>query len=194
MFGRLSEMMMGKIPVVRYYIYRIALFPVVYFFLSLFYLALSCAWEIRFNKAYGGWGYVIYWMLSWVAMLAFGLAVENVNNVLGMPLLPVFFVFWVITNVTAGFFPIEALSNFYRWGLAWPLRHVLIGAKAILFGTKDLLGLNFGVLLAWVGVSLALQPLTIWVQMRRQRNLVEANKREVLERAYGKENMLINKE
>lgn len=176
---------MGKIPTLRYYIYRMLVFPAFYFYLSLLYLALSCAWEIRFDKFYGASGYVIYWMLSWAAMLAFGLAVENVNNILGMPLTPLFFVFWVITNVTAGFFPIESLSNFYLWGLAWPLRHVLIGSKAIVFGTKNLLGLNFGVLISWIGVSVALQPLTIWVQMRRRKQAIEANKKQVLERVYG---------
>ena len=63
----------------------------------------------------------------------------------------------------------------------------MIGAKAILFGTKNLLGLNFGVLIAWVAVSLALQPFTIWVQLRKKKQQVQAKRREVLERAYGKE-------
>jgi len=57
---------------------------------------------------------------------------------------PVFFVFWVISNVATGFYPIELLSNFYKWGLALRLRHDLIGAKAILFGTNNLLGLTSG--------------------------------------------------
>ena len=184
MLNVLHEMMMGKVPIIRYYIYRMLIFPVVYFFLSLLYLALSCAWKIIFSKFYGASGYVIYWMLSWASMTAFGLAVENVNNLVGMPATAVFFVFWVISNVTAGFFPIEALSNFYKWGLAWPLRHSLIDAKAILFGTKNQIGLNFGVLLSWIGVSLALQPFTIWVQMRR-RQAAEASKRQILERVYG---------
>jgi hypothetical protein len=187
MFNNLNEVIMGKISTPRYYIYRLLILPVVYLPLSALYLALSCAWEIRFDKFYGASGYVIYWMLSYVAMLAFGLAVENVNNVLGPPFTPVFFVFWVITNVATGFYPIELLSNFYLWGLAWPLRHDLIGAKAVLYGTKNLLGLNFGVLIAWVAVSIALQPLTIWVQLRRNKGQVEAHRKEILERVYGKE-------
>ncbi|KAE8451340.1 hypothetical protein EG329_003969 [Mollisiaceae sp. DMI_Dod_QoI] len=187
MFNALNESMMGKISTGRYFIYRLLLLPTIYFFLSLLYLALSCIWMIRFDKFYGASGYVIYWMLSWVSMMAFGLAVENVNNVLGPPFTPVFFVFWVITNVATGFYPIELLSNFYMWGLAWPLRHNLIGSKAILFGTKNLLGLNFGVLVAWVVVSVALQPLTIWVQLRKKRGEIEAHRREVLERVWGKE-------
>jgi len=66
------------------------------------------------------------------------------------------------------------------------LRHNLIASKAILFGTKNLLGFNFGVILAWVGVGLALQPFIIWLQMRRLKGNVEKN-RSVLERVYGKE-------
>jgi hypothetical protein len=187
MFNALNEAMMGKIPTLRYYTYRLLILPVLYFFLSLLYMVLSVMWQIKFGKFYGSSGYVMYWMLSWIAMMAFGLAVENVNNVLGPPFTPVFFVFWVITNVATGFYPVEALSNFYLWGLAWPLRHVLIGAKSLLFGTKNLLGLNFGVLLAWVGVSLALQPFTIWVQLRRKKSQTEAQKRDLLERAHGED-------
>ncbi|KAH7391189.1 hypothetical protein BKA64DRAFT_579137 [Cadophora sp. MPI-SDFR-AT-0126] len=186
MFDALSENIMGKVPIVRYYIYRMTVLPALYFFLSLLYLALSCAWKIDFQKFYGGSGYVLYWMLSWCAMMAFGLVVENVHNLLGQPFTPVFFVFWVISNVATGFYPVELLSNFYKWGLAWPLRHDLIGAKAILFGTKNLLGLNFGVLLVWVTASLVLQPFTIWVQLRKMKKRAETNKREVLERVYKK--------
>lgn len=187
MFNTLNESIMGKISTIRYYIYRMLLFPVLYFFLSLLYLALSCLWQIRFGKFFGASGYIIYWMLTWAAMMSFGLVIDNINNVFGQPWTPVFFVFWVITNVATGFYPIELLSNFYNWGLAWPLRHDLIGAKAIIFGTKNVLGLNFGVLVAWVAVSIALQPFTIWVQMRKNKEKVEKNRREVLERVYGKE-------
>jgi len=77
MFNALNEAMMGKIPTVRYYMYRMTILPAVYFFLSLLYLALSCAWEIKFDKFYGASGYVIYWMLSWLSMMAFGLAVSR---------------------------------------------------------------------------------------------------------------------
>lgn len=186
MFNALNEAMIGKLSTAQYVGYRMAVLPVLYLFLSLLYLALSCAWKIDFGKFFGAAGYVIYWMLSWCAMMAFGLVIENFNNVFGQPFTPVFFVFWVISNVATGFYPVELLSNFYRWGLAWPLRHILIGGKAIIFGTKNVLGLNFGVLLAWVGVSLALQPVTLWLQHRRLRKQAEAHRREVLERVYEK--------
>jgi hypothetical protein len=77
MFNALNEAMMGKIPTVRYYIYRMTILPVLYLFLSLLYLALSCAWEIKFDKFYGASGYVIYFLLTWLSMIAFGLAVSR---------------------------------------------------------------------------------------------------------------------
>ena len=187
MFGALDEQVAGKVSGRHYLIYRLAVIPLFTFFLSLIYLALSCAWQIRFNKFYGGAGYFIYWMLSWCGMMAFGITIENVNNVFGPPFTPVFFVFWVISNVSTGFYPIELLSNFYRWGLVWPLRHVLIGAKSIIYGTKNLLGLNFGVLLTWVAIGIALQPFTVRMQLRRMKSKVEAQRNEILERLYGKE-------
>jgi len=41
---------MGKVPIVRSYIYRMTILPTLYFF-SLFYLALSCAWKIDFGNS-----------------------------------------------------------------------------------------------------------------------------------------------
>jgi hypothetical protein len=42
-------------------------------------------------------------------------------------------------------------------------------------------------LIAWVAVSIALQPLTIWVQLRRHKGDIEAHTREVLEKVQEKE-------
>lgn len=186
LFEQLDNKMMGLISRRNYFIYRMLLLPCLYFFFSLLYMALSCAWQIRFDKFFGAAGYPIFWALSYCAMLAFGLVIENFNNAIGQPFTALFFTFWVISNVCTGFFPVELESNFYKWGLAWPLRHDLIGAKAIVYGTKNLLGLNFGVLIAWIAVSLALQPLTIAIQLKKKKSVWESQRRTVMERAYGK--------
>jgi len=89
-------------------------------------------------------------------MMASGIVLENVNNLLGKPFTSVFFIFWTLSNIVTGLYPIQLLSNFHKWGLAWPLSHDIIGARTLLFGTKNVLGQNFGVLLAWVVVSIAL--------------------------------------
>lgn len=187
MVEKLHMTMMGLVSMRVYYIYRMLLLPCLYFFFSLLYLALSCAWKIPFDRFFGGVGYFLFWMLSYCAMLSFGLVVENFNNAIGQPFTAVFFVFWVISNVATGFYPIELLSNFYKWGLAWPLRHDLIGAKAIIYGTKNVLGLNFGVILAWVGLSLVLLPFTIMIQVRKNKGQWDEHRKQVLDRVYGKE-------
>lgn len=184
MFDKLHESMMGKIRTRPYIIWRVCVLPVLYFFLSALYLTLSCVWMIRFDKFFGGVGYFLYFLLSWCSMMAFGLTVENVNNVLGPPFTPIFFIFWVISNVATGFYPVELLSNFYRWGLAWPLRHNLIGSKAIIFGTKNVLGLNFGVIIAWVAIGLVLLPFTVRIQMKKKKAIVDKQRKEVMDRKY----------
>lgn len=111
----------------------------------------------------------------------------QVANKLGPPFTPVFFVFWVISNVATGFYPVELLSSFYRWGLAWPLRHNLIGAKAIILGTKNLLGLNFGVTLAWVAVSLVLLPITIRLQIHKKKAIWNKQRQDLIDRKHKEE-------
>ncbi|KAF7928545.1 uncharacterized protein EAE98_005601 [Botrytis deweyae] len=185
MFDKVSDTIMGTIPMNIYYVYRLAVLPIVFLFLSLFYLTLSCMWHIPFSLHFGPAGYPLYWMLSWISMMAFGLTIENVNNILGMPFTPVFFVFWVISNVTTGFYPTEMLNDFYKWGIVWPLRHDMMGARAIIYGTKNTLRQNFGVLIGWVLISLLLMPGTLWVQMRKKRAIREEKSKVILEKVWG---------
>jgi hypothetical protein len=107
----------GKIPTAEYYAYRLFMPVSLYFVLSLLYTVLSVIWGIDFNAHYGHAGFVIYWMLVWISMLALGLPLENVQNAFGQPWTSVFLIFWVISNVVTGFFPNEVLSNFYKWGM-----------------------------------------------------------------------------
>lgn len=106
----------GKIPTAEYYAYRLLVPIISYLVLSLMYSVLSVIWGINFNTHYGHAGFMIYWMLSWISMLALGLPVENIQNAFGPPWTQVFLIFWVISNVVTGFFPNEILSNFYKWG------------------------------------------------------------------------------
>lgn len=44
---------------------------------------------------------------------------------------------------------------------------------------------NFGVLIAWVLISLVLMPFTIWIQMRKKKAMIEQKNKVVLERVWG---------
>jgi hypothetical protein len=179
--------------VAHWIVWRMISAIVAYFFLSFFYSLVSLAFQIPFSNspapdtlsannanAYGRGSFVVFWMLNWVGMAALGLPCENMAMILGFPWSSMFLIFWVITNVATGFYPIELASVFYRWGLAWPLHRskfwcirfiglwltltiVVEALRTILFGTHSRIGLDFGVLFAWVAVSLAFYPFATYV-------------------------------
>lgn len=170
-----------------------------YFFLSLFYSFVSLAFQIPFTNnpapdtvtaynpnAYRHASFVIYWMLNWVGMAALGFPCENMAMVLGMPWSSLFLIFWVISNVCTAFYNLDLAPRFYEWGRAWPLHRskspsvlslqspVLIPAvveaeRTILFGTHSRIGLDFGVLFAWVGVSIAFYPFANYIMQWKAR-------------------------
>jgi len=174
-------------------IYRWLATIIAYFFLSLSYSLVSLAFQIPFSNApppapsplndgNGHWTptepitnanylghatFPVYWMLNFIGMAALGLTCENMAMFLSalspLPYSALFLIWWVITNVSTGFYAIELASDFYKWGYAWPLRHIVEGSKTLVFGTKSKLGVNFGVLLAWVVVGTLLFPLACWV-------------------------------
>jgi hypothetical protein len=153
-----------------------------YFFLSLCYSLVSLAFQIPFlrtpsdsqstwpsddvanNANYAGRAtFLIYWMLNWFGMTALGLACENVAMLIGQPWTALWLVFWVITNVSTGFYALELAPGFFRWGYAWPLRQIVYASRTLLFGTRDRLGLNFGILTVWVVLGTVLFPFACWV-------------------------------
>ncbi|KAJ5931012.1 hypothetical protein N7466_006505 [Penicillium verhagenii] len=142
-----------------------------YFFLSFFYSLVSLAYKIPFSNspapdtlsannanAYGHGSFVVFWMLNWVGMTALGFPCENMAMVLGFPWSAFFLIFWVITNVATGFYSLDLASDFFRWGYAWPLHRIVEALRTILFGTTSRIGLDFGILFAWIAASLAFYP------------------------------------
>jgi hypothetical protein len=155
-----------------------------YVFLSLAYSLLSLAFQIPFSNTAphpptsvvnnadvaGHATFVVYWCLNFVGMYALGLASENVAMVIGQPWAALWLIFWVITNVASSFYALPLAPDFYRYGYAWPLHHVVEGSRTILFDTHSRLGLNFGVLVAWGAVNtVAFVPCAIFMRWKTQR-------------------------
>ncbi|KAF8274533.1 hypothetical protein EI94DRAFT_691712 [Lactarius quietus] len=145
---------------------------ILYFFISCFFSLISLASQVPFNRFYGGWGFVIYWMMSWLAMSAVGGAVESLITILTPRFVPLFLLLWIISNVSVCVFPSQLLPSIYRYGYAMPFYNVQQTVQAIIFGTRDqsapsrtrqfthpltvsdcTVALNFGVQIAWVVVS-----------------------------------------
>ena len=146
---------------------------IAYLFMSLAYSLVSLAFLIPFSNRgsfpktavitnadlLGHGTFPVYWMLNFVGMTALGLASENVTMIIGQPWTALWLIFWVITNVSTSFYAIPLAPGFFKWGYAWPLYQVVNASRTLLFGTKNTLGLNFGVLFAWCAVNTALFPL-----------------------------------
>ncbi|KAJ7137580.1 hypothetical protein C8R43DRAFT_1072257 [Mycena crocata] len=141
---------------------------IAYFFLSLFYTLLSRAFQLPFDRRFGAAGFVIFWMLNWIGMLACGLALEAMITLLTVRFIPFFLIFWIITNVSISVFPLQVLPHIYKYGYAFPFYNISRAVRTIVFRTKNDVGLNFGVLIAWVAISCITLPLLQWFVRRGQ--------------------------
>jgi hypothetical protein len=161
---------------------------IAYFFLSLAYSLVSLAFQIPFTRTppqgsasfpadqmvenanlLGHATFPVYWMLNFIGMGALGLPLEVAAMLLPsvQPWTSLFLIFWVITNVSTGFYTLELAPGFYHWGYGWPLRQIVHGSRALLFGTRSQLGLNFGILVAWIVVATAIWIPSCYVLRRR---------------------------
>jgi hypothetical protein len=91
-----------------------------------------------------------------------GLALEAMATILTMRFVPFFLLVWIITNVSVAALPIEVLPHIYRYGYAMPFYNVSKGVRNILFGTHNVLGYTFGVLIAWVLLSCVTIAVSQW--------------------------------
>ncbi|KAF8878034.1 hypothetical protein CPB84DRAFT_1794502 [Gymnopilus junonius] len=139
-----------------------------YFFLSFFYSLLNVAFKLNLSRKYGHAGFVIFWMLNWMGMLSVGLALESLITVLGPKWIPFFMIGWIIVNVSVCVFPIDVLPKFFRYGYAVPFYNISNSIRSITFGTKNTLGLNFGVLFIWVFISCLTLPAIQWFVRRQE--------------------------
>ena len=143
-----------------------------YFLLSLVYSFVSLAFLMPMDRpkaahdqpadnpnAYGSGTFLVYWMGNWIGMIAFGLASENMAMLLGTPWTALWLIFWVISNEATGFYALELAPGFYRWGYGWPMHNVVELTRSILFDLHPRVGLNFGILFAWVMADTVLFPL-----------------------------------
>ncbi|KAI1084686.1 MNNG and nitrosoguanidine resistance protein [Whalleya microplaca] len=135
--------------------------------------------DVAFNAtAYGRGSFVVYWMVNYVGMIALGLACENMAMIIGHPWTSAWLIFWVITNVSTSFYSLDLAPGFFKWGYAWPLYHVVMASRQIVFDLHSKIGLNFGVLFTWAAVNSAFFPFCCyfmrWKTEREKRNAEKA--------------------
>ena len=149
---------------------------VAYLIMSCAYSLISLAFQIPFANpsapstavanspsAYGHLTFFVYWMINFIGMTALGLSSENVTMVIGQPWTALWLIFWVITNVSTSFYPIELSPRFFYWGYAWPLHNIVEASRSTLFDLHSRIGLNFGVLFAWCAINTLLFPVCCYL-------------------------------
>jgi len=146
---------------------RIATPFVAYFFISLFYTLMNRAFQLPFDRYFGSAGLVIFWMLNWIGMLACGLALDAMITLLTVRFVPFFLIVWIISNVSVSVFPLQVLPHIYRYGYAFPFYNISRAVRSIVFSTKNDVGMNFGILIAWVALSCIALPLFQWFMRGR---------------------------
>ena len=75
-------------------------------------------------------------MINFLGMSALGLACENVAMALGQPWVAMWLIFWVIANVSTGFYSLDLTPHFYYYGYAFPLHNGMSSSTSLLLGVK----------------------------------------------------------
>lgn len=172
--ARMTSGLYSKLNFGSLIIARVATPFFMYFWLSWFYALISLAFKVPFSRYYGGGGFLIYWAMSFLGMAALGLAVEALITILTPRFIPYFLVLWLIANISVSSSPIEMLPGVFRYGYAFPFYNLSKTFRTIIFNTKDELGLNFGVQVAWIALSLT--TLTLFQLYNRRKEQINMRK------------------
>ncbi|KAF5328427.1 hypothetical protein D9619_013291 [Psilocybe cf. subviscida] len=139
-----------------------------YFVVSLFYSLLSVAFQLDVSKKFGHSGFLVFWMLNYCSMLAGGLALEAMLTLLTSKFIAFFMLVWLITNLSVCVFPIEVMPHIFRYGYGAPFYNVSQAMRAVVFGTKNVVGLSFGILIVWIAISCITMPVFQWFVHQRE--------------------------
>lgn len=148
-------------------ILRLSFYFASYFILSCFIALLNLAFGTPFARHFGSSGFVIYWMMAWVSMLALGLTLDAVIILVTTRFVPFFLILWIVLNVSIVAYPFEVLPGVYKYGYAMPFYNLSKTVLAICFNTKNDIGMNFGIQIAWVALNTFTISVLSYVKSKR---------------------------
>ncbi|KAH9825005.1 hypothetical protein DFH28DRAFT_942522 [Melampsora americana] len=166
--ARMSSGLYSKLNFRSLIIVRVATPFFMYFCLSCVYALISLAFKVPFSRYYGRGGFLIYWAMSFLGMAALGFSVEALITILTPRFIPYFLVLWLITNISISSSPIDMLPGVFRYGYAFPFYNLSKTFRTIIFNTKNEFGLNFGVQVAWIALSLTTLTLLQFYNRRKE--------------------------
>ncbi|KAG9120716.1 hypothetical protein FRC07_003669 [Ceratobasidium sp. 392] len=139
-----------------------------YFPLSLAFAMVSLPFRAPFGTKYTyAGGFFLYFAYTYLSMAALGLATEAMITILEPRFMAFFLIPLIIINVSVTAMPFDLMPAFYQYGRAFPVFNSSQAVRTILFNTKDRLGLNAVVILAWCALSCVTIPLFTILKRRR---------------------------
>ncbi|KAH3660570.1 hypothetical protein OGAPHI_007156 [Ogataea philodendri] len=177
-FQKLNQNVASHLKPKSYIGYRMVQSQVTFLLVSLGYSCLNAAFQIPMNKSWKG-GFGVLWMFSYLAMAAVGGANENLSLIcfaVFPPMMGFWLLFFVVSNISATFAPIEVCPEFYRFTYAFPIKNAYELMKMQLFDTyRGQLGRNIGVLIAWIVLNNILFPFCLYFfSWSMKRNMMKA--------------------
>ncbi|KAG8987043.1 hypothetical protein FRB90_003624 [Tulasnella sp. 427] len=166
-------------PFIRFSSYakmRVLVPLTLYFPISFSYALVNLPFKLTFGAKYSyAGGFFLFWIFVYMGMSALGLSVEAMITLLTPRFAAYFLVALIIFNVSVASVPIVLQPGFYRWGYGFPVFNLAQAIRTIIFNTKNKMGLNAGVLLAWIVLSSITIPIFTWLT-RRKTELAERNR------------------
>ncbi|KAG8815111.1 hypothetical protein FRC17_000864 [Serendipita sp. 399] len=142
---------------------------ILYLPLSLIYSMISLPFKLPFGAKYSyAGGFFLFWVLNYAGMLSLGLATEFALTLLTQRFVAFFLIPFIVVNVSVSVLPHELQPWFYKYGYGFPVFNLGQAVRTIIFNTKNHLGRNFAVLIAWTILSLITVPLMIYVTRQRE--------------------------
>ncbi|KZT34384.1 hypothetical protein SISSUDRAFT_1052885 [Sistotremastrum suecicum HHB10207 ss-3] len=152
-----------------YLILRIAVPLLAYIPLSLSYAMINLPFHLPFGTKFTyAQGFITFWAFVWMGMASLGLATEAVVTVLQARFMAFFLVPMIIANVSVAALPNDVQPSLYKYGEGFPVYNMSLAIRTILFNTKNSLGRNAGVLIAWIALSIGTICLGTVLQRRRE--------------------------
>ncbi|KAF8893329.1 hypothetical protein BD779DRAFT_1043244 [Infundibulicybe gibba] len=112
----------------------------IYLIISGLYTLLSLAFGLPLQRQFGHSGFVIFWMLSLFGMMTTGLALESTMTLLTETTMQIFFMLWIIGNMSVCLWPIEALPKAFAYGYVSPFYNISRAVRAVVLGGKNQYG------------------------------------------------------
>lgn len=155
-FAGVHLMVLARVKFMHAMVHRLILNLCAMFILSLWFSFISLAFGQDFSAKYGRGGFVVYWMINFMAMAALGGASENMVGMIMTvfpPALGYWLIFWVALNAATSFSPLELSPGVYQVGKILPVHNAQQAIRTVVFNTKSHMAVNFAVFTVWIVVN-----------------------------------------